>query len=100
MSDEKEYTEITEGHLTAMTSASSILLGFSFYFFKGLIRESGAWTWPEGIFLTVCMVGFTLAIFVSLFPSKPKAGRMMFAWCSMLAGFIGFASIAIYCAMD
>ena len=88
-------TKVTEGHLTAMTSASSVLLGFSLYFFKDLANETGAWKWWEAIPLILCIGGFTVAILVSLYPSELKLTRMRVAWWFVFVGFFGFATIAI-----
>ena len=92
-------TKVSEGHLTAMASSNSVLLGFSLYFFKVLNEDPDPWVWWEMILLTLCMGGFAFAILVSLYPKELKLKRMKFAWWSTLIGFIGFAIIAIMYAL-
>ena len=95
-------TKISEGHLTAMITASSVLLGFSFFFFREWNSGSEEWAFPEDlrglIPLSLCALAFLFTILISLYPKQPTLKRLFFAWYILFAGIISLIYLAVISA--
>ncbi len=95
-------TKVPEGHLTAMVTASSVLLGFSYYFFREWNYGSEEWAFPEDLHglipLSLCALAFLFTILISLYPKQPTLKRLFFVWFILLVGMISFTYLAVISA--